>query len=89
MSDSLSCERFVGFLRAFMDDDLPADVHTAFAAHMKDCPPCEDYLDGYRRSVGVAQSCSVPKSEPPEALISAILAATCDCPNARGGNEKA
>jgi anti-sigma factor RsiW len=64
----------------YLDGELPAEERATFERHLAVCPDCQRYVDGYRKSVGLAQSATshVGRAEDvqvPEALVKAILAA--------------
>jgi anti-sigma factor RsiW len=76
----VNCREFVGFLMAFLDDELPREQRDVFRSHMDACPSCETYLDTYRETVRLGQSvCRDPEGpvpeDVPERLVQAILAA--------------
>lgn len=78
----MTCQEMVDFLMAYLDGELPGDERERFEVHLRDCPPCEVYLDTYRKTVELGQSvckgegpdAPVPE-DVPEALVAAILAA--------------
>ena len=45
----MTCAEFVDFLMSYLDDEIPAAQRKTFEGHIGDCPPCEVYLDQYRR----------------------------------------
>ncbi len=78
----MTCKEMVDFLMAYLDAELPAEQRAHFEAHLADCPPCEVYLDTYRRTVELGKSicrdCGEDAPIPedvPEALVAAILSA--------------
>lgn len=76
----MKCREFVDFLMDYLDGSLPDGQHATFRRHMAECPPCELYLDTYRKTVRLGKMCCedpdgpVP-SDAPEALVEAVLAA--------------
>ena len=77
----MTCQEFVGFLMAYLENELPEDRLRIFREHMVECPPCEVYLDQYADSIRMGKiACSPSADDPPpdapEELIQAILAAS-------------
>ena len=81
MSDAgITCQEFVDFLMAYIEEELPAGQRGTFEGHMDDCPPCRVYLDTYRQTVELGRGVCARGEDPlpddvPEALVAAILAA--------------
>ncbi len=74
----LTCKQFMDFLDDYASNDQDPAVRAEFERHMKDCPPCADYLQEYLDTIKLARSCCAAKeakSKAPEELIQAILAA--------------
>ena len=65
----LTCREMVEFLMAYLDGELPEGQRESFDQHLRDCPPCEVYLDTYRRTVDLGRSVCEdgegPDDEPP------------------------
>jgi anti-sigma factor RsiW len=81
-SDTLTCRELVEFLQAYLDGELEAGERARFAAHLEICPDCVDYLESYRKTIGLAREALLaggpegPVSEQvPERLVRAVLAA--------------
>jgi anti-sigma factor RsiW len=77
----ITCREFVEFLDRYVEGELAADERETFERHIADCPPCGDYLDSYRMTIGLCREAfadpagAVPEREIPEDLIRAILEA--------------
>jgi anti-sigma factor RsiW len=73
----MTCEELVEFLSRYLDGELPESERSVFEKHLKDCPPCEVYLDSFREAIRLGrQVCSEEEcGEMPENLVKAILAA--------------
>jgi anti-sigma factor RsiW len=75
----LTCEELIDFLAAYLDGELPADARARFERHLSLCPPCVDYLAGYRESVRLGKRAYAPEADlpadVPDELVAAILAA--------------
>ena len=73
----MTCQEFVDFLMAYLDDELEADVRTVFEEHVRACPPCVAYLDTYRETVRLGRTLCEGDDLPedvPEQLVQSILA---------------
>jgi anti-sigma factor RsiW len=74
----LSCKEFIEFLDDYASGAQDDAVRSEFERHIKDCPPCADYLREYQQTIGLVKSCCDAKNakeRAPEGLIRAILAA--------------
>ena len=75
----MNCREFVDFLMEYLDGRLDASQAAGFQEHMRECPPCEVYLDTYQETIRLGKCiCEPDGSMPqdvPEELVQAILAA--------------
>lgn len=74
----MNCKEFVEFLNAYAEGELGGDLCSAFERHIGHCPPCMQFLDGYKKTSRLARECcsrDVSVADAPEALVRAILAA--------------
>lgn len=75
----MTCRDFVQFLMEYEEGTLRPAEREIFEQHMRDCPPCEVYLDSYRETVRLGRDvCGADDAVPedvPEELVAAILAA--------------
>ncbi len=75
----MNCKEFVDFLMAYINEELPPEEAREFEQHIKDCPPCINYLDTYRETLELEKHAydedALPEGAPPAALVQAILAA--------------
>lgn len=76
----MTCRELIEFLNDYLSDDLGADERRRFDAHLEECADCVAYLDGYQRTVGLAQDAFGAADAPvppdvPQALVDAIMAA--------------
>jgi predicted anti-sigma-YlaC factor YlaD len=76
----LTCREICDFVMAWLDGELPEREQAIFAAHLKLCRACLNYLDTYRATIKLARSsheanpcAALPPV--PEDLVKAILAA--------------
>lgn len=74
----MTCREVADFLADYLEGELEAPVHSAFAEHLDACPECVDYLNSYRHTIALAKALRAqageasPESVPPE-LVRAIL----------------
>ena len=78
---AIDCKSLEKFVVEFLDDQLPAQTRTAFLKHIKECEHCDEYLQSYRKTINLSKAAltdniSAEKSEIPEKLVEAILAAS-------------
>lgn len=76
----MTCKEMVDFLMAYLERELPSGERARFEEHLRACPPCEVYLDTYRRTVELGRAVCSQADDPvpedvPEELVAAILAA--------------
>jgi anti-sigma factor RsiW len=75
----MTCREFTDFLMAYLDDELAAEVRSAFESHMFGCQTCVNYLESYQATVALGRiACAEDEPVPndvPESLVQAILAA--------------
>jgi anti-sigma factor RsiW len=74
----MTCQEFVAFLMAYLDDELDGPVRVAFERHFqRDCPDCQVYLETYREAVRLSRVCQGGElpGDVPEHLLRAVLAA--------------
>ena len=75
----MNCRDFIDFLMAYVNHDLPQEQATEFERHIRDCPPCVNYLDTYRETVKCGKVAFAPENidceEIPDKLVQAIVAA--------------
>ncbi|HXV61589.1 MAG TPA: zf-HC2 domain-containing protein [Vicinamibacteria bacterium] len=77
----MTCREFIDFIRDYLEGSLPPAERKSFKEHLALCPSCMAYLETYQQTILLAKEAfrdldaAVPE-EVPEALVSAILAAT-------------
>jgi anti-sigma factor RsiW len=76
----MTCRELVGFIDAYLSNELPSSERVCFEQHLAKCDACVDYLDSYRSTVAMGKlafakhdSSEIP-DEVPHDLIEAILA---------------
>lgn len=72
----MNCRDFTFFLDAFFVGSLSDGERSAFDHHIGECPDCQNYLNNYRTTVGLAQSLREQPDLPadvPDDLVKAIL----------------
>jgi anti-sigma factor RsiW len=58
-----SCKDICEFLCDYLEGDLPESKRAPFAAHLKACPPCAEYLHQYEATIKLARKCMCPEAE--------------------------
>ena len=76
----MTCQEFVDFIVAYLDDEASAEQRATFEEHIRACPPCLTYLDQYKETVALGRAgCREPDGpvpeDVPEQLVQAVLAA--------------
>jgi anti-sigma factor RsiW len=74
----ITCRELVGFIADYLDGSLPSAMRHEFERHLKVCPSCVAYLEGYKESVRLGKLAMKPTEDPapvPESLVKAIRAA--------------
>lgn len=72
----MTCRECNEFILAYLEGELPADVHAGFERHLGRCPSCECYLRQYKATIAagrIACSDNDAAADVPEDLIRAIL----------------
>ena len=76
--DYITCRELIGFIADYLDGELAAPMRHEFERHLKVCPSCVAYLEGYRRTIQLGKMALAPTDDPapvPEELVRAIRAA--------------
>ena len=60
----MNCQDVEPYLSAFVDGELPPDLHSAVAAHLQDCPACRMLCDDLRTLTELAGTLSTPMPSP-------------------------
>ncbi|HEX6130799.1 MAG TPA: zf-HC2 domain-containing protein [Actinomycetota bacterium] len=76
----MTCRELTRFLDGYLSGELGPDERASFEAHLDVCEDCVAYLDGYRRTVALAEDAlraadELVPDDVPAALVDAILAA--------------
>lgn len=61
------CQEVLSALSEYLDLELPPDACRELEAHLHDCPPCVEFLNSLRRTIGLIRESS-PLSELPDPL---------------------
>lgn len=70
-----SCREVAEFLDDYVEGHLDAERRAVFERHLAICSDCVSYLDGYRRTMGLAQDAAAAPDAIPADLVARILAA--------------
>jgi anti-sigma factor RsiW len=75
----MTCRELVGFIDAYISNELPPGERVCFEQHLAECDACVDYLDSYKSTVAMGKlafakidSSEIPQDVPHD-LIDAIL----------------
>ncbi len=49
------CRRIFAMLSEYLDAELPADACEQIAAHLKDCPPCVEFLESLKKTIAICR----------------------------------
>ena len=76
----VTCQELEGFMVDYLEGTLPKGQRRKFDRHLRLCPDCRRYLEGYKRTISLSQTaCREPDApvpaDVPEELVKAILAA--------------
>ncbi len=76
----MTCREMLEFLMDYLEGGLPEEQRGLFDQHLRECPPCVDYIDSYRETVQLGRRAfddlgAAMPDDVPEGLIQAILAA--------------
>ena len=79
----MTCEEMVEFLSRYVDGELSSQEQGVLEKHLRDCPPCEVYLDSFKETLRLGRevSCADEGGDMPESLVKAILAARAAAPS--------
>lgn len=50
---SEGCREYFALLSEYLDSELDETLCGQFDSHMSDCPPCQEFLESLRRTVGL------------------------------------
>ncbi len=68
LGQKMGCYDIHRLLFDYAQETLPADLKVAMDAHLKDCPPCLDYLKTYRATISATRDCCRPTTQMPVEL---------------------
>jgi anti-sigma factor (TIGR02949 family) len=60
-----SCKDVFAMLSEYLDRELNAETCQEIEAHLADCPPCIDFLNSLKRSIGLCKDCKPAEPPPP------------------------
>lgn len=70
----ISCKQLYDFLGEYVDGTLAAPQRDEFERHIRVCPSCQAYLDGYRRTIALGRvAYDAPDAAQPAAAPRGIL----------------
>lgn len=62
----ISCRELFDFLSAYLEKDLDADTLEHVDGHLRDCPPCVEYVESFQRMIVATGQLSSIEPIPPE-----------------------
>ena len=68
LGQPLGCYDMHRLLFDYAQETLPAELKSAMDEHLKDCPPCLDYLKTYRATICATRDCCRPTAQIPVEL---------------------
>lgn len=70
------CKDLFAALSQYLDRDLPAGDCAEIEQHIADCPPCIEFVNSLRQTVGLCRTCNPAATLPmPDEVRSKLLAA--------------
>jgi anti-sigma factor (TIGR02949 family) len=60
-----NCKEIFAMLSEYLDRELNAETCEGIEAHLADCPPCIEFLNSLKRTVGLCKSCEPADPPPP------------------------
>lgn len=67
----MRCQKLIDLLVDYFDGDLDAEQAERLEEHLSHCPPCEKFIESYRRTGKICKK--VLEAEMPEALESSLF----------------
>jgi anti-sigma factor RsiW len=76
----MTCREFIEFLDDYLSDTLPPERRAPFERHLSLCVDCRNYVESYKRTVGLGRSAYLTSEDEipanvPDGLVKGILAA--------------
>lgn len=65
---TMECREIFARLSEYLDGELPPDVCEQMAAHIGDCPPCVEFVESLKKTVGLCKGMKVGVEAAPRAL---------------------
>jgi len=60
-----NCKDVFALLSEYLDREWTVESCEEIEAHLADCPPCIEFLNSLRRTVGLCKSCAPAEPPPP------------------------
>jgi len=61
-----SCREILDFLSAYLEKDLDSETIQHVDGHLRDCPPCVQYVESFRRMIVATGQLPTIETIPPE-----------------------
>jgi predicted anti-sigma-YlaC factor YlaD len=62
----ISCREILDFLSAYLEQDLDSDTIKHVDDHLRDCPPCVQFVESFRRMIAATGQLPTIQTIPPE-----------------------
>ncbi|HVX65457.1 MAG TPA: zf-HC2 domain-containing protein [Bryobacteraceae bacterium] len=59
------CKDVFAMLSEYLDRELTAETCAELEEHLADCPPCIEFLNSLKKTVGLCKDCAPPDVPPP------------------------
>jgi anti-sigma factor (TIGR02949 family) len=59
------CKQVFALLSEYLDAELPDQSCEELRAHLADCPPCIEFLDSLKRTIGLCHCCEPVENPAP------------------------
>lgn len=69
------CRDLAARLSEYLDHEIDPDACGAIEGHLDDCPPCRDFLESLRRTVGLVREVAPPLESIPDDVKKRIVEA--------------
>jgi anti-sigma factor (TIGR02949 family) len=60
-----NCKDVFAMLSEYLDRELNAETCADIEAHLADCPPCIEFLNSLKRTIGLCKDCEPVEAPPP------------------------
>lgn len=65
---TMECREIFAQLSEYLDGELPPDVCEQISEHIEDCPPCVEFVESLKKTVGLCKGMAVESEAAPRPL---------------------